>query len=84
MQEITKVQRFTQGVQLTTALMIAMRAGLRLRAEIESTVRAVAEDHETAEGVPFGMDNLAAVVKRMQDSLSENLRKATREAEGRD
>jgi hypothetical protein len=85
MQEITKVQRLTQAVQLTAALMIAVRAGIRLRAEVERIVHEEVE-YEQAPGQPplFDSTGLAALVKRMQDSISENLRKAAREAEGRD
>lgn len=86
MQQITKVQRFTQAFQLTAAIMIAIRAGIRLRAEVERMVHEVAERHETPEGAvnPFDTSGLAAMVKRMQDNLNKAVQNAAREAEGRD
>lgn len=85
MQQITKVQRFTQAFQLTAAIMIAIRAGIRLRAEVERMVHEEV-DYETVPGqpAPFDMSGVAAMVKRMHESLNKAVQNATREAEGRD
>ena len=78
MAEITTVQKITQVVQLTAAIMIAYRAGMQLNRQIEESAKDAVIDAVNEHGEDDGMSDLARMVARVNKAAHAAFR-ASRE-----